>query len=198
MKKWTAAEIPNQTGKTAVVTGANSGIGFHTALELSRAGAHVVVTSRDEAKGAEAIRRLRALVPEAHVELGLLDLADLRSVRRFATEILDRAGSLGLLVNNAGVMGVPQRLTTVDGFELQFGTNHLGHFALTGLLLPALLARPDARVVTVSSKAHHQGRIRFDDLQGQHSYGPGRPTPSPSWQTCCSRLSSTAGPGRGG
>jgi NAD(P)-dependent dehydrogenase (short-subunit alcohol dehydrogenase family) len=167
-----AAEIPDQKGKTAVVTGANSGLGFHTALQLCRAGAHVVVTARDKGKGAAAIRRLRAEVPGADAEFGVLDLADLSSVRRFSAEILDRMRSLDVLVNNAGVMGVPQRLTTADGFELQFGTNHLGHFALTGLLLPALLARPGARVVTVSSLAHSQGRIRFDDIQGERVYDP--------------------------
>lgn len=174
MKRWTASDIPDQSGKTALVTGGNSGIGFHIALQLGRAGARVVVASRDEARGAEAIRRIRAEVPEADVELGLLDLADLRSVRRFATEVVASHGSLDLLVNNAGVMAVPRRLATLDGFELQLGTNHLGHFALTGLLLPALRARPGARVVTVSSIVHRQGRIRFDDLQGERGYGPWR------------------------
>jgi NAD(P)-dependent dehydrogenase (short-subunit alcohol dehydrogenase family) len=172
MVRWTAADIPNQAGKTAVVTGANSGIGFHTALELARAGARVVVAVRDEVKGKAAIRRLQAEVPDADLHLDLLDLADLGSVHRFAAQVLDTTGPLDLLVNSAGVMGVPQRLTTKDGFELQFGTNHLGHFALTGLLLPGLMTRPGARVVTVTSMAHEQGRIRFDDLQGERSYGP--------------------------
>ena len=170
--KWTPADIPDQTGKTAVVTGANSGIGFHTALELIRAGARVVVAVRNEVKGRAAIRRLQAVVPDADLHLGLLDLADLGSGRRFAAQVLDSTGRLDLLVNSAGVMGVPQRLTTRDGFELQFGTNHLGHFALTGLLLPGLLTPPSARVVTVSSLAHKQGWIHFGDLQGEHSYGP--------------------------
>ena len=196
--KWTAADIPDQTGKTALVTGANSGIGFHTALELARAGARVVVAVRDEAKGKAAIRRLQAEVPDADLHLGLLDLADLGSVHRFAAQVMDSTGPLDLFVNSAGVMGVPQRLTTRDGFELQFGTNHLGHFALTGLLLPGLLTRPGARVVTVSSLAHEQGQIRFDDLQGEEGYDPGRPTPSPSWRTCCSRLNSIARPGHAG
>jgi NAD(P)-dependent dehydrogenase (short-subunit alcohol dehydrogenase family) len=172
MIRWTAADIPNQAGKTAVVTGANSGIGFHTALGLARAGARVVVAVRDEVKGKAAIRRLRAAVPDADLHMGLLDLADLGSIQRFAAQVLDSTGPLDLLVNSAGVMGVPQRLTTRDGFELHFGTNHLGHFALTGLLLPGLLTRPGARVVTVSSIAHEQGQIRFDDLQGEQSYGP--------------------------
>ena len=172
MTRWTAADIPSQAGKTAVVTGANSGIGFHIALELARAGARVVVAVRDEVKGNAAIRRLRAEVPDADLHLGLLDLADLGSVHRFAAQVMDSTGPLDLFVNSAGVMGVPQRLTTRDGFELQFGTNHLGHFAVTGLLLPRLLTRPGARVVTVSSLAHEQGQIRFDDLQGEEGYDP--------------------------
>src|SRR5215207_597344 len=172
MIRWTAADIPNQAGKTAVVTGANSGIGFHTALELARAGARVVVAVRDEVKGKAAIRRLQAEVPDADLHLDLLDLADLGSVHRFAEQVLDSTGPLDLLVNSAGVMGVPQRLTTRDGFELHFGTNHLGHFALTGLLLPGLLTRPGARVVTVSSLAYEHGQIRFDDLRCERSYGP--------------------------
>jgi NAD(P)-dependent dehydrogenase (short-subunit alcohol dehydrogenase family) len=172
MEKWTAADIPDQAGKTALVTGANSGIGFHTALELARAGARVVLTARDRARGEAAIARIRAEVPEADVALGSLDLADLRSVRSFASEVIHRYGSVDLLVNNAGVMAIPERQTTADGFELQLGTNHLGPFALTGLLVPALLARPGARVVTVSSINHRMGRIRFDDLQRERRYGP--------------------------
>jgi NAD(P)-dependent dehydrogenase (short-subunit alcohol dehydrogenase family) len=173
MSRWTGRDIPDQTGRTAIVTGANSGIGFHTAMELSRAGARVVLTSRDEAKGQEAVRRIEAEVPRAQVELGVLDLADLGSVRRFA-EAFAGVGALDVLVNNAGVMAVPQRRTTADGLELQLGTNHLGHFALTGLLLPALLTRQGSRVVTVSSTAHRMGRMRFDDLQGERGYRPWR------------------------
>jgi NAD(P)-dependent dehydrogenase (short-subunit alcohol dehydrogenase family) len=131
----------------------------------------VVVAVRDEVKGMAAIRRLQADVPDAVLHLGLLDLADMGSVHRFAAQVLGSAGPPDLLVNSAGVMGVPRRLTTRDGFELQFGTNHLGHFALTGLLLPGLLTRPGARVVTVSSLAHEQGRIHFGDLQGKQGYG---------------------------
>ena len=170
--KWTAADIPDQTGKTAVVTGANSGIGFHTALELARVGAKVVVAVRDEVKGNAAIRRLQAEVPDADLQLDLIDLADLGSVHRFAAQVLDGTGPPDLLVNSAGVMGVPQWLTTKDGFELQFGTNHLGHFALTGLLLPGLLKRQGARVVMVSSLAHEQGWIHFGDLHGEQRYDP--------------------------
>jgi NAD(P)-dependent dehydrogenase (short-subunit alcohol dehydrogenase family) len=193
-----ASRHPDQTGKTALVTGADSGIGLCTAVELVRAGARVVVAVRDQTKGKHAIRRLRTEVPYADVHVGLLDLADLSSVHRFAAQILDNQLSPDLLVNNAAVMGVPQRRTTEDGFELQFGTNHLGHVALTGLLLPGLLARPGARVVTVSSLAHQQGRIRFDDLQASTAMDPGPPTRSPSWPTSCSRLNSTARPSPGG
>jgi NAD(P)-dependent dehydrogenase (short-subunit alcohol dehydrogenase family) len=172
MIKWTATDIPDQTGKTAVVTGANSGLGFYTTLELARAGARVVLGVRDEAKGKDAINRLRTALPHADPHLGLMDLADLGSVHRFAEQVLDTTGPLDLLVNNAGVMGVPQRLNTKNGFELQLGTNHLGHFTLAGLLLPGLLIPGGARVITVSSLAHEQGRILFDDLQGEHGYGP--------------------------
>jgi NAD(P)-dependent dehydrogenase (short-subunit alcohol dehydrogenase family) len=155
------------------VTGGNSGTGFHTSLELARAGAHVVLAARDEQRGREALERIRAEVPDADVELRPLDLADLESVRRFALGTVDFLDRLDVLVNNAGVMAVPERRTTAQGFELQMGTNHLGHFALTGLLLPALLAARDARVVTVSSLNHRftQG-VGLDDLQSERSYGP--------------------------
>ncbi len=174
MTKWTVADIPDLRGRRAVVTGANSGIGYHTALELARHGAEVVLAGRDQGRGKEALDRLRddaAGTPgAASARLEQLDLADLSSVRAFA----DRHGDapLDILVNNAGVMAMPRR-TTVDGFEMQFGTNHLGHFALTGLLLPNLLAAAHgpARVVTVSSMAHVIGRMNFDDLQGERHYG---------------------------
>lgn len=160
--RWTAADIPGQTGKTAVVTGANSGLGLAIARELARAGAKVVVAVRNREKGEQAA---------AHVGHGArveqLDLASLASVREFAERL--PAERLDLLINNAGVMAPPRRLTA-DGFESQFGTNHLGHFALTGLLLPVLLAAPAPRVVTMSSGAHRAGRIQFDDLQGEGSY----------------------------
>ena len=156
---WTAADIPDQAGRVAVVTGANSGIGRIAARELARAGAEVVCACRNTAKGREAF-------PDGDVEVRELDLADLSSVRAFAESF---EGKLDLLVNNAGVMAPPRRLTA-DGFESQFGTNHLGHFALTGLLIGALAAAPEPRVVTVSSGAHRIGRIRFDDLQGERHY----------------------------
>ena len=163
---WTVDDIPDLTGRTAVVTGANSGIGFRAAVELARRGALVTLTARDPGRGADALARLRAEVPAAAVELAPLDLADLASVRAFADGWDD---DLDLLVNNAGVMAVPLRRTP-DGFESQFGTNHLGHFALTGLLLPRLTARPGARVVTVTSGVHAAGRIDFGNLDAERHY----------------------------
>jgi NAD(P)-dependent dehydrogenase (short-subunit alcohol dehydrogenase family) len=154
MAKWTSANIPDQTGRTVVVTGANSGLGAVTATELARAGAHVVVACRDTAKG----ERAAAAMPGS-TEVRRLDLADLASVREFAAGMPE----IAVLVNNAGVMATPLR-RTVDGFELQIGTNHLGHFALTGLLLD----RITDRVVTVSSSGHRMGHIRFDDLNWDH------------------------------
>ena len=166
---WTAAQIPDQTGRLAVVTGANSGLGLVTARELARAGAKVVMTARNSAKGEEAVRTVQARAPDADVELEQLDLADLGSVRSFAERVTGRDDGVDLLVNNAGVMATPRR-ETADGFELQFGTNHLGHFALTGLLLPVMEGREDARVVTLSSGAHKGGRISFDNLRGGRRY----------------------------
>jgi len=154
----------------AVVTGANSGVGWHTALELASRGAHVVLACRDERRGSAAHARLRTAVPGVRADLGLLDLADLESVRRFAGGLEARAQPLDLLVNNAGVMAVPRRRLSAQGFELQFATNHLGHFALTGLLMPLLLRAPCARIVTVTSLAHWAGTIDFADLQGERRY----------------------------
>ena len=164
--RWTAADIPDQSGRVAVVTGANSGLGFATARELSRAGARVVLTSRSTEKGEDAAARIASAVPGALVEAAVLDLADLESVRAFAASAPDR---LDLLINNAGVMAAPRRLTK-DGFESQFATNHLGHFALTGLLLGRLLPAPAPRVVTVSSLMHRGGKLNFDDLQSERGY----------------------------
>jgi NAD(P)-dependent dehydrogenase (short-subunit alcohol dehydrogenase family) len=168
-EKWTAAQIPSQSGRTAVVTGANSGLGEATARELARAGAEVVLACRNTEKADAAAAAIRETVPSASVSVEPLDLADLSSIRAFAGRFSARRGGLDLLINNAGVMA-PPRSETADGFELQFGTNHLGHFALTGLLLGALEGREDARVVTVSSSGHKVGRMRFDDLQGEHRY----------------------------
>ncbi len=169
MSRWTPADLPDQSGRTALVTGANSGLGLHTSLELARRGARVLLAVRTPAKGEQALARIRAEVPDAHVELVALDLASLASVQTAAEDVLQRAPVLDLLVDNAGVMAIPRR-TTADGFEMQLGTNHLGHFALAGRLLPALLAAGAARVVVVSSAAHRSGRIAFDDLMGERSY----------------------------
>ncbi|MFG6198874.1 oxidoreductase [Nonomuraea sp. JJY05] len=165
MTGWTPDSIPDLTGKTAIVTGANSGIGRPTALELARHGARVIVAARSPEKGEATVEEILRAVPGGQVEYGRLDLADLASVRRFA-EGVDR---LDLLVNNAAI-GMISRQETKDGFEMQFGTNHLGHFALTGLLLPLLLAAPAARVVNVSSDAHAMGRIDFDNLGLERGY----------------------------
>ncbi|MFF3738851.1 oxidoreductase [Streptomyces sp. NPDC002566] len=164
---WSTRDIPDQSGRTAVVTGANSGIGYVTARELARRGAHVVLACRSESRGREAVERLAGEVPGAEVELRPLDLGDLASVREFAARLPH--ARLDLLVNNAGVMALPYG-TTADGFETQFGVNHLGHFALTGLLLPTLIDTPGARVVTVSSMAHLLGNIDPHDLNSERRY----------------------------
>jgi NAD(P)-dependent dehydrogenase (short-subunit alcohol dehydrogenase family) len=158
--KWTAAQVPDQSGRVAVVTGANSGIGFAATRELARAGASVILAVRDGRKGERAAAQMPGETAVCH-----LDLASLRSVREFASSV----EKLDLLVNNAGVMAAPRRLTE-DGFESHFQTNHLGHFALTGLLLKTLLAAAEPRVVTVSSDMHRVGRIDFEDLQGERNY----------------------------
>lgn len=167
---WTTDQIPDQAGRTAVVTGANSGLGLVTSEQLARAGATVVLACRNLQKGAAAAEGIRAAVPGARVEVQELDLSSLASVRRFA-DALD-VETLELLVNNAGVMMIPKRHQTEDGFELQLGTNHLGHFALTGLLLARLTRAEAARVVTLSSLEHKAGHLDFDDLQSEHDYGP--------------------------
>jgi len=177
-KGWTVKSIPSQVGRRVLITGANSGIGFYAAAELAHNGAHVLLGCRDQSKGDAALARMRALDPRANAEVVVLDLASLESVRAFAAAELARGVPLDLLINNAGVMAPKQRLETADGFELQFGVNVLGHFALTALLLPALLRaaakvqgqRP--RVVTLASIAHKQGRLNFEDLQSTKSYSP--------------------------
>jgi NAD(P)-dependent dehydrogenase (short-subunit alcohol dehydrogenase family) len=168
-KKWTAEDVPDQHGRTAIITGGNSGLGRIVARELARRGAKVIIASRDNAKSAEAAREITAAFPSSTVEAAQLDLANLTSIRAFADGIRAGNAHIDLLINNAGVMAAPFR-RTADGFELQFGTNHLGHFALTGLLLPLLYGRSEARVVTVSSNNHKGGRMRFDDLQGEQHY----------------------------
>jgi NAD(P)-dependent dehydrogenase (short-subunit alcohol dehydrogenase family) len=169
---WTADEAPDQSGRTAVVTGANSGLGLIAARELARAGATVVITARDQAKGTAAEAEIREHVPDAKLEPRVLDLAELASVRELAASLGDAHERIDVLMNNAGVMMTPQE-TTADGFELQFGTNHLGHFALTGLLLDRI-GGPDPRIVTVTSIEHRPGRIDFDDLEWQRGYQPRR------------------------
>lgn len=166
---WTAKDIPDLSGKTAIVTGGNSGIGYEAAAQLAGKGAHTVLACRDAAKAREAAIRLKGTFPNASVEFMALDLASLVSIRAFAAAFEEKHKGLDILCNNAGVMALPYR-KTADGFEMQFGTNHLGHFALTGLLLPRLLATPGARVVNVSSTAHRIGRIDFDDLNSERRY----------------------------
>jgi NAD(P)-dependent dehydrogenase (short-subunit alcohol dehydrogenase family) len=171
---WTAADIPDQTGRTAVVTGANGGLGLETTRALAAKGAHVVMAARNQAKAADAVEDVRGSVPSASLEVVELDLGSQASVREAADRILGSHRSIDLLVNNAGVMGIPER-RTVDGFEMQFGVDHLGHWSLTALLLPSLLRAPAARIVTITSTAHHMGRAV--DPANPHldgNYGPWR------------------------
>lgn len=162
--------MPDQDGRMAIVTGANSGIGYETARALAHAGARVFMACRSEQKGKVAAQQILVEKPRGNVEVMILDLADLASVRSFADAFRGRYKRLDLLINNAGVMRPPQRQETADGFELQFGTNHLGHFALTGLLLDRIMGSAGSRVVVVSSLTHRAGRIHFDDLQSKRSY----------------------------
>jgi NAD(P)-dependent dehydrogenase (short-subunit alcohol dehydrogenase family) len=171
MAKWTAANIPNQSGRTAVVTG-TGGLGYEDALELARAGADVVIAGRNPQKGAEAVKRIREAVPSALIRFEPLDLASLQSVSAFAARLARHQDSLDLLVNNAGVMVPPERQVTADGFELQFGTNYFGHFALTAQLMPLLRKGKNARVISLSSVAARAGQIDFDDLQAERDYKP--------------------------
>lgn len=168
---WTEADVPDQTGRVAIVTGANTGIGFETARVLAERGAEVVLACRDAGKGEAAAQRIRDAAPAAAVAFEALDLANLDSVAAFAERFSSTRPRLDLLINNAGVM-VPPPGRTEQGFELQFGINHLGHFALTGRLLPSLAATPGARVVNVASLAHRIGRIAFEDLQFDLGYEP--------------------------
>jgi NAD(P)-dependent dehydrogenase (short-subunit alcohol dehydrogenase family) len=171
---WTPADIPNQSGRTAVVTGANGGLGLETARALAAANAHVVMAARNQDKANAAVAEIRDEVPGASLEVVALDLGSQKSVRSAAGLILDAHGKLDILVNNAGVMGIPER-RTVDGYEMQFGVDHLGHWTLTALLMPAVLAADAARVVTVTSTAHHMGRAvdpANPHLDGR--YGPWR------------------------
>lgn len=168
---WSASDIPDLSGKTAIVTGANSGIGIETARELARKGARVILACRTQEKGEAALQNIRGELPGASLQLESLDLADLASVARFAQEFKKSSSRLDILCNNGGVM-VPPLGKTADGFEIQFGTNHLGHFALTAQLLEVIRATDGARVVTVSSTAHRVGKINFDNLNAEQDYGP--------------------------
>jgi NAD(P)-dependent dehydrogenase (short-subunit alcohol dehydrogenase family) len=169
MGHWTASDVPDLSGRVALITGANSGIGLEAAKALAARGCTVVLACRDPGRAQAATTEVKAAGPSARVEPRALDLASLASVRAFAAQVLTEFPALDLLINNAGVMA-PPLARTVDGFELQLGTNHLGHFALTGLLLGALEAAPAPRVVNVSSNAHRMGRMRFEDLNWEKGY----------------------------
>ena len=166
---WTASDVPEQHGRVAVITGGTGGLGLEAARVLAEHGATVVLAGRDPAKLTRAVAQLEAAQPSGSVQTAELDLASLESVRKAAADLSGRFATLDLLINNAGLMFPPYGLTR-DGYELQFGTNHLGHFALTGLLLPQLLAVPGSRVVTVSSNGHRAGRINFADLNSARHY----------------------------
>ncbi|NWJ48473.1 MAG: SDR family oxidoreductase [Chloroflexi bacterium] len=171
MTHWTTNDIPDQHGRIAVITGANSGLGYETSLALAAKGAQVIMTSRDPERGKAALNRIKQQLPAASLELMTLDLGSLASIRSFALEFRAKYSRLDLLINNAGVMAIPFR-KTVDGFETQLGTNHLGHFALTGLLLDTILETPSSRIVNVSSGLHRSGYIHFDDLYLEKKYTP--------------------------
>jgi NAD(P)-dependent dehydrogenase (short-subunit alcohol dehydrogenase family) len=173
MARWTVSDIPSQRGRSAVITG-TGGLGFQDALALARAGAEVTIAGRNPAKGEAALKQLRAAVPGAQVQFEEVDLAQLDSVTAFAERLCNSHARLDILINNAAVMTPPQRQTTADGFELQFGTNYLGHFALSAQLLPLLRKSDAPRVITLSSVAARQGSIDFADLQAERSYQPMR------------------------
>jgi NAD(P)-dependent dehydrogenase (short-subunit alcohol dehydrogenase family) len=172
MSGWTAAEIPPLQGRVAIVTGATGGLGEKAAQELARAGAETILAGRNAIKGQAAVAAIRDKFPAAQVGFEAVDLADLASVAEFAQRYSSTHQSLDILINNAGVMALPRRQTTVDGFEMQFGTNFLGHFALTARLLPQLRAAAAPRIVNLSSIAHRTGTIDFGDLQGDRFYLP--------------------------
>jgi NAD(P)-dependent dehydrogenase (short-subunit alcohol dehydrogenase family) len=177
MTDWSTADIPPLNGKTAVITGATGGLGYETALALAGAGTNVVLTGRNEAKGRDALQNIRSHFPNAAIAYDTLDLANLASVAEFASRYAAAHTSLDLLVNNAGVMALPRRQVTSDGFEMQLGTNYIGHYALTAHLLPLLRQGDQPRVVNLSSLAHRSGAINFGDLQSAHSYS--------SWKAYC-------------
>jgi len=171
-KNWTSSDIPQRNSGLAVITGSTEGIGYEDALALSLAGWNVIIMGRNAQKGTESIARIYHVNPKAKVNFEKIDLADLSSIKAFALRMASKGQAIDLLINNAGVMTPPKRLETADGFELQFGTNHIGHFALTAQLLPLLRKSPYGRIVTVSSIANHAGVINFDDLQSTFLYVP--------------------------
>lgn len=172
IKNWTAQNIPKRKEGLAVITGSTEGIGFEDAMALSSADWEVIIMGRNAQKGAESIAKILQINPKAKVSFEKIDLADLSSIKSFASRMISKGKAINLLINNAGVMTPPKRLETADGYELQFGTNHIGHFALTAQLLPLLRKASNARVVTVSSIANREGVINFDDLQSSVSYVP--------------------------
>jgi NAD(P)-dependent dehydrogenase (short-subunit alcohol dehydrogenase family) len=179
--KWKASDIPDLTGKIALVTGANSGLGYYTSLELARKGAHVILAARNKDRGNDALGRIRWEIPTADLQYMKLDLANLESIKHFADAFMEEYEKLDILINNAGVMALPLRRTS-QGFEMQFGTNHLGPFTLTSLLFGFIEKTPGSRIVNVSSMAHKFGKINFDDLNWEKSYS--------KWKAYCqSKLS---------
>ncbi|MFL9813007.1 SDR family oxidoreductase [Stutzerimonas sp. VN223-3] len=169
---WTASDIPPQAGRIILITGGTSGMGFEDALALSRAGAEVIIAARNPERGAQAIARIQESVPDAKVVFEAVDLANLSSVRGLAERLKHRLPRLDVLINNAAIMAPPERGTSADGFELQLATNYLGHFALTGLLVPLLRESQDARVVSLSSIAAARAELNFEDLQAEQAYNP--------------------------
>lgn len=169
---WTATDMPSQEGRIVLITGGTSGMGYEDALALSRAGAQVIIAARNTERGQQAVDRIQQQVPDANVTFERLDLANLASVHELATRLTSRLPRLDVLINNAAIMAPPERGSSADGFELQFATNYLGHFALTGLLMPLLGESDDARVVSLSSIAAARGQLNFDDLQAEQRYDP--------------------------
>jgi NAD(P)-dependent dehydrogenase (short-subunit alcohol dehydrogenase family) len=167
--KWKASDMPDLTGKIALVTGGNSGLGFFTCLELARKGAHVVLAARNKERGLDALEKIKLKIPSADLQFMKLDLANIESIKHFADSFIEEYEKLDILINNAGVMALPLR-RTAQGFEMQFGTNHLGHFALTSLLFDFIERTPGSRIVNVSSLMHKRGKINFDDLNWEKSY----------------------------
>lgn len=172
IKNWNTADIPQRKDGLALITGSTEGIGFEDALALAAAGWNVTLMGRNTQKGADAVARIIQAIPRAKVSFEKIDLADLSSISAFTSRMMATGQAVDLLINNAGVMTPPKRLETADGLELQFGTNHIGHFALTAQILPLLRKSSDPRVVTVSSVANRDGKINFDDLQSESSYVP--------------------------